>query len=206
MRCNCRRGGGNALSGWAQATTNGGIEPRSDPTITLTRLTSPRRRWFGPSSSGSRPSRCTSCNRFGRTCTSCTCIRVRVRVRPSRRAEQPQGAPHASDYALPRTPKRAATPQLVAGGRPKRCPPNLQTTIGPPTYRLLLDLDKRSVPAKAARAARFQVVAGRAAAAEPLRTGVVVTPRRAEGAREHGSAGRAGVAVSRWCYSRAARV
>ena len=111
-----------------------------------------------------------------------------------------------------RTPRLCSTPNTEEGSHaPTRCrwatdPPQLETMIGPPTYSLLLDLDKRSVPAKAARAARFQVVAGRAAAAEPLRTGVVVTPRRAEGAREHGSAGRAGVAVSRWCYSRAARV
>ena len=34
--------------------------------------TSPRRRWFGPCSSGHRPCRRTACNRPGRTCTSCT--------------------------------------------------------------------------------------------------------------------------------------
>ena len=135
MRYNRRRGGQCAQrlgAGHNKRRNRTAVRPNPNPI----RLTSPRRRWFGPSSSGSRPSRCTSCNRFGRTCTSCTCIRVRVRVRPSRRAEQPQGAPHASDYALSRTPKRAATPQLVAGGRPKRPPqprdydwaPNLQPT------------------------------------------------------------------------------
>ena len=134
MRCNCRRRGGNALSGWAQAATNGGIEPRSDLTLTLPRLTSPRRRWFGPSSSGSRPSRCTSCNRFGRTCTSCTCIRVRVRVRPSRRAEQPQGAPHAPTMLYPEHRRGQPRPDsLPVGDRPPPTrdydwAPNLQPT------------------------------------------------------------------------------
>jgi hypothetical protein len=72
------------------------------------------------------------------------------------------------------------------------------------TYSLY-DWDKRSVPAEAACATRVQVVAGRAAFAEPLRTSIVVTPRGAVGFRGHGHADRASAAVSRVVNARVCR-
>ena len=155
--------------------------------------TSPRRTLFGPSNLGSRSSRRTFCNRPGRTCTCCTwsvgrvrdygsagsCARPPTRSTLEHRREQPSPSP------------------LPAGDRE-------DSMLALTTYSLY-DWDKRSVPAEAACATRVQVVAGRAAFAEPLRTSIVVTPRGAVGFRGHGHADRASAAVSRVVNARVCR-
>lgn len=102
-------------------------------------------------------------------------FRVQVRVKPSISAPQGAGGHRQAPARC-----RRATGQTVG-------PRNLQTKR----------LGQAAAPVEAACSTSVQVVARRAAGAETVRTGVVVTPRGTVGARDHGIADRAGAAASR---------
>lgn len=102
-------------------------------------------------------------------------FRVQVRVKPSISAPQGAGGHRQAPARC-----RRATGQTVG-------PRNLQTKR----------LGQAAAPFETACATSVQVVARRAAGAETVRTGVVVTPRGTVGARDHGIADRAGAAASR---------